>query len=73
MAINKVNTTAEAKDFKFQQNKSTILNISSTNRFVFNGVNVVVEKPKVGDIMCVTRYKDEGGHCFLLMTKKLYG
>ena len=61
MAINKVNTTSEAKDFKFQKNKSTILNISSTNRFVFNGVNVVVEKPKVGDIMCVTRYKDEGG------------
>ncbi len=61
MAINKVNTTAEAKDFKFQQNKSTILNISSTNRFVFNGVNVVVEKPKVGDIMCVTRYKNGGG------------
>ena len=31
------------------------------NSITVNGVNVIVDKPKVGDIMCVTRYTDESG------------
>ena len=31
------------------------------NSITVNGVNVIVDKPKVGDIMCITRYTDESG------------
>lgn len=58
MAINKVNNETEEKNFKFLQNQSTIIRTVFTNKIIFNGVNVIVEKPKVGDVMCVTRYKD---------------
>lgn len=40
-------------------NQSSILLNSDTNDVTVNGVNVIVDKPKRGDIMCVTRYKDE--------------
>lgn len=58
MAINKVNTTTEEKNFNFLKNQSTILRTTNTKNITINGVNVIVEKPKVGDVMCVTRYKD---------------
>ena len=40
-------------------NQSSILLNSDTNDVTVNGVNVIVDKPKRGDIMCVTLYKDE--------------
>ena len=61
MAINKVNTTAEEKSFNFLTNQSTILRTVDTNNITINGVNVIVEKPKVGDVMCVTKYKNNSG------------
>ena len=61
MAINKVNTTAEEKSFNFLTNQSTILRTADTNNITVNGVNVIVEKPKVGDVMCVTKYKNDSG------------
>ena len=61
MAINKVNTTAEEKSFNFLTNQSTILRTVDTNNITVNGVNVIVEKPKVGDVMCVTKYKNNSG------------
>lgn len=58
MSINKINTTQEEQNLKFLQNQSSIIRTTSTNKITFNGVNAIVEKPKVGDVMCVTRYKD---------------
>ena len=58
MAINVINSTGGG-DFKFLINQSSILLNSDTNDVTVNGVNVIVDKPKKGDIMCVTRYKDE--------------
>ena len=60
MAINKVNTTAEEQSFKFLKNQSSILHTIDTNRVTVNGVNVIVDKPKRGDVMCITRYKENG-------------
>ncbi len=59
MAINKVNTTDDEKDYNFLKNQSSIIRTVSTNNITINGVNVIVAKPKVGDIMCVTRYKND--------------
>ena len=61
MSINIVNTTKEEKDFKFVQNRTSILHTNSTNKVTFNYVNAIVRSPKVGDVMCVTRYIDEDG------------
>ena len=59
MSINKVNTTVEEQNFKFLTNQSNILYTSKTKKITINGVNVIVDTPKVGDVMCVTRYTDE--------------
>ena len=61
MAIIKVNNTSEENSVNFITNQSSILYRSDTNKITVNGVNVFVDKPKVGDIMCVTCYTDEGG------------
>ena len=61
MAIIKVNNTSEESSVNFLTNQSSILYTSDTNKITVNGVNVFVDKPKVGDIMCVTRYTDESG------------
>lgn len=58
MAINKVNTTTDETNFRFLQNQSSVIHTVSTNKVTMNGINSVVSKPKVGDIMCVTRYKN---------------
>ena len=60
MAINITNTTG-GEQFNFLANQSSILRSTDTNKITINGVNVIVSKPKVGDIMCVTRYTDESG------------
>ena len=52
MAINVVNSTGLG-DFKFLTNQSSILLNSDTNDVTVNGVNVIVDKPKRGDVMCV--------------------
>ena len=62
MAINLVNTIEEAQNFIYLKNQSTILRTNETNDICFNGVNVVVNKPKKGDVMCVTRYTDTSGN-----------
>ena len=58
MAINNVINTAEEKNFTFLSNQSSILHTTDTNNITVNGVNVIVDKPKRGDIMCVR--KDNG-------------
>ena len=57
MAINKVNTIDEEQNFDFLTNQSSILYTSETEDTIVNGVNVIVDKPKKGDIMCITRYE----------------
>ena len=61
MAIIKVNNTSEESSVNFLTNQSSILHTSNTNKITVNGVNVFIDNPKVGDIMCVTRYTDDGG------------
>ena len=53
MAINRVNTQEEEQQFKFLSNQSSILRTVDTNNITVNGVNVIVDKPKRGDIMCI--------------------
>ena len=53
MAINRVKTTEEEQSFKFLSNQSSILRTVDTNNITVNGVNVIVDKPKRGDIMCI--------------------
>ena len=53
MAINVTNSTVVGGDFKFLTNQSSILLNSDTNDITVNGVNVIVDKPKRGDVMCV--------------------
>ena len=60
MAINKANTTAEEQSFEFLINQSSILHTIDTNKITANGINVRVDKPKRGDVMCITRYKENG-------------
>ena len=60
MSINKVNTTVEEQSFKFLTNQSSILHTVDTNKITINGVNVIVDKPKRGDVMCITHYKEGG-------------
>lgn len=55
MAIKRVNSTGES--FKFLTNQSSISHIADTNNITVNGVNVFVNKPKKGDIMCVKNGK----------------
>ena len=52
MSINRVNTGGES--FNFLTNQSSILHTVDTNKITINGVNVIVDKPKRGDIMCIT-------------------
>ena len=58
MAINSVKTIEEEQSFKFLENQSSILRTIYTNNITYKGVNVIVDKPKAGDVMCVTLYKD---------------
>ena len=53
MSINRVNTGGE--NFKFLTNQSSILHTVDTNKITVNSVNVIVDKPKRGDIMCITK------------------
>ena len=52
MSINRVNT---GESFEFLTNQSSILHIVDTNKITINAVNVIVDKPKRGDIMCITK------------------
>ena len=54
MAMNKVNTTTDEESFKFLKNQSSILHTVETNKITVNGVNVIVDKPKRGDVMCIS-------------------
>ena len=62
MSINSVKTTVEQQSFKFLNDQSSILRTVNTNKITYNPVSVIVDKPKVGDIMCVTKYKDTEGN-----------
>lgn len=53
MAISIVNNTTSEQNFKFLPNQSSILLNSDTNKVTINGVNVIVNKPKKGDVMFV--------------------
>ena len=57
MSINKINTTQEEQSFKFLTNQSSVSYTTDTNNVTINGVNVFVNKPKKGDIMCVKNGK----------------
>lgn len=54
MAINIVNTEEDAQNFPYFGNQSTILFTNETKDIDLNGVNVFVDRPKKGDVMCVT-------------------
>ena len=72
MAINSVKTIAEEQSFKFLENQSSILRTVDTNNITYNGVNVIVDKPKVGDVMCVTRYTDNKGSLLESYKQKVF-
>lgn len=57
MAINTIISTAQEQDYTFLPDQSSILRTSITNKITVNGVNVIVDQPKRGDIMCVTNQK----------------
>lgn len=57
MAINKVNTETQEQDFRFLTNQSSILHTVETNDITVNGVNVIVDKPKRGDVMYISNQK----------------
>ena len=59
MAINRVNTPEEEQQFKFLSNQSSILHTIDTNNITVNGENVIVDKPKRGDIMCLANDKNK--------------
>ena len=59
MAINRVNTPEEEQSFKFLSNQSSILHTIDTNNITVNGENVIVDKPKRGDIMCLANDKNK--------------
>ena len=59
MAINRVNTPEEEQQFKFLSNQSSILRTVDTNNITVNGENVIVDKPKRGDIMCLANDKNK--------------
>ena len=59
MAINRVNTPEEEQHFKFLSNQSSILRTIDTNNITVNGGNVIVDKPKRGDIMCIANDKNK--------------
>ena len=61
MAIIKVNDISEENSVRFLTNQSSILHRTDVNSITTNGVNVIVDKPKKGDVMCVTRYTNESG------------
>ena len=61
MAIIKVNNISEENSVRFLTNQSSILHRTDVNSITTNGVNVIADKPKKGDVMCVTRYTDESG------------
>lgn len=60
MSINKVNTTSQEQTFTFYSDQSSILRTTDTNNITMNGVNVIVDRPKRGDVMCITNYKTDG-------------
>ena len=53
MSINRVNTTVQEQNFTFLKNESSILHTTDTNKITINGVNVIVNKPKRGDLMFI--------------------
>lgn len=57
MAINRVNTETQEQNFRFLTNQSSILRTVETNDINVNGVNVIVDKPKRGDVMCISNHK----------------
>lgn len=72
MAINSVKTIAEEVRFKFPHNQSSILRTVDTNNIKYNAVNVIVDKPKVGDVMCVTRYTYDDGSLLESYRQKVF-
>ena len=72
MSINSVKTTAEEKNFKFLNNQSSILRTVDTNNITYKGVNVIVDKPKAGDVMCVTRYTYDDGSLLESYKQKVF-
>lgn len=57
MSINRVNTTVQEQNFTFLKNESSILHTTDTNKITINGVNVIVNKPKRGDLMFIRNNK----------------
>lgn len=71
MAINSVNTINDAQNFVYLEDQSTILRVNETDDIKLKGVNVIVNKPKKGDVMCVTRYRDTGGNLLSANEQKI--
>lgn len=57
--FNNLNTQSEKNDFSFIKGQSSVLHIDEGNNININGVNVIINIPSVGDVLCITRRKDE--------------
>ena len=71
MAINSVNTINDAQNFVYLEDQSTILRVNETDDIKLKGINVIINKPKKGDVMCVTRYRDTGGNLLSANEQKI--
>jgi hypothetical protein len=70
--INKVTNIEAADSYKFLTDQSTILRAENENKVKVNGINVIVDKPKRGDVLCLTHYTDSDGKLLDKTKQKIF-
>ena len=70
--INKVTNIEAADSYKFLTDQSTILRAENENKVKVNGINVIVDKPKRGDVLCLTHYTDSDGNLLDKTKQKIF-
>ena len=67
MAINSIKT---GQSVAILNNQSSITRNTDINNISYRGINIIVSKPQVGDVMCVTRFTDPNDSSSLLGSDK---
>ena len=70
--ISKVTNIEAADSYKFLTDQSTILRAENENKVKVNGINVIVDKPKRGDVLCLTHYTDSDGKLLDKTKQKIF-
>lgn len=55
-----VDTKENLSQYKYSTRQSSIIRANETNDIRINGVNIVVDMPAVGDVLCITRKMENG-------------